>query len=223
MQKDEESIRVILIAPQLTCWGLQQLVQSWPSLALVHTSPELAAAMQGAWPAADVAVVEFDDRGAIGILLEFLTFSRSRVVVLTGLADLGAFDQAVVSGLHGIVRKSEAPAVLLKAIEHVHQGELWIDRGATSRLFMEVVRQKGAYQENPELTKIALLTHRERQAIAALVADTSAPCKVIASRLCISEHTLRNHLSSIYNKLRLSNRLALYAFATRHRLDKPRA
>ena len=224
MHQDEEGIRVALIAPQLTCWGLQQLVESCPSLTLAGTSPALASAMQGAWPAvSDVAVVEFDDPSAIGTLLDFLAVCTARVVVLTGLADLGAFDRAVVNGLHGIVRKSEPPAVLLKAIERVHRGELWIDRGATSRLFMEILRQKSAQQHNPELAKIALLTQRERQAIAALAADTSAPGKVIASRLCISEHTLRNHLSSIYSKLDLSNRLALYAFATRHRLDKPGA
>lgn len=222
VHQDEEGIRVSLIAPQLTCWGLQQLVQSSPSLTLVGTSPALAFGMEGAWPAvADVAVVEFDDRSAIGTLLDFLAVCTSRVVVLTGLPDLGAFDEAVVNGLHGIVRKSEAPAVLLKAIERVHRGELWIDRGSTGRLFMEMLRQKAAHQDNPELARIALLTHRERQTIAAMAADTSAPGKVIASRLCISEHTLRNHLSSIYSKLDLSNRVALYAFATRHRLDKP--
>jgi two-component system, NarL family, nitrate/nitrite response regulator NarL len=43
---------------------------------------------------------------------------------------------------------------------------------------------------------------------------------VIASRLCISEHTLRNHLTSIYSKLGLSSRLDLYAYATRHRLQE---
>ncbi len=45
---------------------------------------------------------------------------------------------------------------------------------------------------------------------------------MIASRLCISEHTLRNHLTSIYTKLQLSNRLDLYAYATRHSLNELR-
>jgi hypothetical protein len=56
--------------------------------------------------------------------------------------------------------------------------------------------------------------------LAALAADTGSPGKVIASRLCISEHTLRNHPSSIYRKLMLSSRLDLYAFAARHKLDR---
>ncbi len=61
-------------------------------------------------------------------------------------------------------------------------------------------------------------TLRERQTIAAMTSDAGAPGKVIADRLCISEHTLRNHLTSIYSKLGLSNRVDLYAYATRNRL-----
>jgi len=43
---------------------------------------------------------------------------------------------------------------------------------------------------------------------------------VFAERLHISEHTLRNHLTSIYSKLGLSNRLDLYAYAHKHGLNE---
>jgi DNA-binding NarL/FixJ family response regulator len=224
MSPREHPISVAIIAPPMTCWGLQQLVLSSPLLSLAGTFPGLASAMQGAWPAApDVIVVDFDERAALDSLLDFLAVCAARVLVLTGLADVAAFDPALVKGLHGVVHKSDAPGILLKAIERIHGGELWIDRGSTGRLFMEVMRQKAAQRDDPELARIASLTHREREAIAALSADTSSPGKVIANRLCISEHTLRNHLSSIYSKLEVSNRLDLYAFARRHRLDQPRA
>jgi two-component system, NarL family, nitrate/nitrite response regulator NarL len=110
----------------------------------------------------------------------------------------------------------------LDGIDKVHEGELWIDRSATSRIFMEMARQKAAEHNDPEQSKIATLTARERQAIAAVASDASAPGKVIAGRLCISEHTLRNHLRSIYNKLGLANRVDLYPYATRHRLHELR-
>jgi DNA-binding CsgD family transcriptional regulator len=42
----------------------------------------------------------------------------------------------------------------------------------------------------------------------------------LAQQLFISEHTLRNHLTTIYHKLGVSNRLDLYVFATKHRLDQ---
>ena len=46
------------------------------------------------------------------------------------------------------------------------------------------------------------------------------PGKVIAQRLNISEHTLRNHLTSIYRKLSVSNRAELHAYVNRHGLER---
>jgi DNA-binding CsgD family transcriptional regulator len=83
-----------------------------------------------------------------------------------------------------------------------------------------MARQSAAHANDPERLKIATLTARERQTIAAVAGDAAAPGKVLAGRLCISEHTLRNHLSAIYGKLGLSNRLDLYAYATKHQLHK---
>src|SRR5687768_14212690 len=131
MSPQEECIRVALVAPQMTCWGLQQLVQSSPPMTLVGTAPTLEAVMQGASPAAaDVVVVDFDDPAALSTLTDFLTVCASRVVVLTAANDMSSFDAAVLKGLQGIVRKNDPPQVLLKAIEKVHLGELWIDRGS---------------------------------------------------------------------------------------------
>ena len=49
-----------------------------------------------------------------------------------------------VPGVRGVVKRRESPATLLKTIEKVHEGELWIDRSATSLIFMEMARQKVA-------------------------------------------------------------------------------
>jgi DNA-binding NarL/FixJ family response regulator len=145
-----------------------------------------------------------------------------KLLLVTSSTDHAWMDSAVMAGVRGVVRTGEPPEALLKAIEKVDEGELWIDRGATSRIFMEMARQKAAERDDPDRSKIATLTLRERQTIAAVASDASAPGKVIADRLCISEHTLRNHLSSIYNKLGVCNRLDLYAFATRHSLHELR-
>lgn len=85
---------------------------------------------------------------------------------------------------------------------------------------MEMARRNSAQASDPDRLKTAMLTARERQTILAVASDAAAPGRVIAGRLCISEHTLRNHLSSIYGKLGLQNRLDLYAHATRHQLNK---
>jgi DNA-binding CsgD family transcriptional regulator len=64
----------------------------------------------------------------------------------------------------------------------------------------------------------ASLTGRERKIIQMIVEGQGAANKVLAARLFISEHTLRNHLTSIYNKLDVANRLELYVYAVKHQL-----
>ncbi|HZY18401.1 MAG TPA: response regulator transcription factor [Ramlibacter sp.] len=217
---DQKSIRVALIASTMMGWALQQLVSASPHLRWVGTAAGFKDAQDELVHQADVLVVDLEDRTEVPDLVQFVSGRILRVLVVTNLRDTGALDPALLAGLHGIVRKSDPPATLLTAIERVHQGELWLDRGATSRMFMHIVRHKAAQRENPEGIRIATLTGREREAIAALVADTSVPAKVIASRLSISSHTLRNHLTSIYRKLQVNNRLDLYAYAARNDLGR---
>ena len=84
----------------------------------------------------------------------------------------------MLTGVRGVVRMDDPPALLLKAIEKVHGGELWIDRAATARIFLEMARQKASPCHDPDQSKIATLTSRERQTIAAVTGDASAPAKV---------------------------------------------
>lgn len=217
----DKRIRVALVGPPLICWALEQLLKASPAMELVGTVSEIGTAHQAlAEQGADVAILDYEGSLDAAALIEFVERRLARVIVFTSAQDMGALDGAVLGGLQGIVRKTEPPHVLLNAIEKVYQGELWMDRSATSRMFMQLARQKAQEKSDPDRAKVSLLTLRERQAIAALASDTSAPAKVIASRLCISEHTLRNHLTSIYSKLHLTNRLDLYAYATRHHLDR---
>jgi two-component system, NarL family, nitrate/nitrite response regulator NarL len=57
--------------------------------------------------------------------------------------------------------------------------------------------------------------------VQAIVEESGASNKAIAQRLFISEHTLRNHLTSIYHKLDVINRLELYVYAVKHQLGHP--
>ena len=215
-------VQVFVVAPAMLCWGLERMVQS------AHPRVELrgaAATLAEAQPVladgeVDILVLDLDGGDGAQVLAELLSSCRVRVVVLTDSHDLSLLDQMVVAGARGVVRKSDPPAALLKSIEKVHEGELWIDRGAAGRIFMEMARQNTARAIDPDRLRIATLTTRERQTVAAVARDAGAPGKVLAGRLCISEHTLRNHLSSIYGKLGLSNRSDLYAYATKHRLHE---
>ena len=219
----DPSIRVHLLALPLLRWGFEQLLRSaYPKFEIVSTSsfvPESLPLLERYSP--DVVVLDLDGlKGDADDLTELQAHSRAKMLVLTASNDNALLDRVVMTGVRGVVKKCEPPQILLKAIEKVHEGELWIDRGASGRIFLKMARQKAAQRNDPQESMIATLTARERQTIAAMAGDASAPGKVIASRLCISEHTLRNHLTSIYSKLGLSSRLDLYAYATRHSLDK---
>lgn len=123
-------------------------------------------------------------------------------------------DEAILNGARGIVRKEEPAERLLLAIEKVVMGEFWLDREATGRMFDAfMLRDAHATREKQ---KLGLLTEKEKKVIKAVLEDAAASNKLLAQKLFISEHTLRNHLSSIYQKLEVENRMSLYMYATKH-------
>jgi DNA-binding NarL/FixJ family response regulator len=222
---DHEPVRVAIVAPQLTCWSLTHLLGMSPSLTVSASSFSLAGwrEIPVAQACFDVMVLDIDHCATHDELKHYLTERPVRVVALTGAKEATSLDSLVLLGLQGIVHKHDAPSALPNAVERVHGGEFWLERRTMSRIFMEVARRRSLQPDDTERAKIALLTEREREMITALAMYTDAPGKVIAERLQISEHTLRNHLTSIYSKLKLRNRMDLYAFATRHKLDRPPA
>ena len=138
------------------------------------------------------------------------------MLVLTGLRDASLHDQAVLAGARGIVHKEDPVETILKAIEKIHEGELWLDRVTTGRIFGELSQMGAAPRRDVEKAKRAQLSVRERELISKLVADPSANYRKIAERLSITEHTVRNHLTSIYGKLGVVNRLELFVYAHRN-------
>ena len=69
---------------------------------------------------------------------------------------------------------------------------------------------------------VSRLTDRERELIDVIVAHPSAKYLAIADRMGISEHTVHNHLTHIYQKLNVVNRTELLLYAMSRRLDGSR-
>ncbi|MGF6558672.1 two-component system nitrate/nitrite response regulator NarL [Pseudomonas sp. S30_BP2TU TE3576] len=216
-------IQVLLVALPLVAWGLERLVESaQPRLMLAGSVASVAQYLLSQHQyAPDVVVLDLDSEDCIESLADLHRQTKAKILVVTGSSDVALHDSAVLAGARGVVdkRESASASTLLKAIEKVHDGELWIDRNATSRIFLELARKKAEREMDPEQEKIAKLTRREQQTIASLASDPSAPGKLVAEKLHISEHTLRNHLTSIYSKLGLTNRVDLYAYAHKHGLS----
>jgi len=141
----------------------------------------------------------------------------SRVLVLTGVQTPESHRTAIRRGAMGIVLKQQAAELLLKAIRKVHEGEVWIDRAMIGSVLNDV-RSERREEPKPEVAKIASLTPREREVIA-LVSE-GLKNKAIGERLFISETTVTHHLSSIYSKLGVADRLELVVFAFANNLTK---
>ena len=210
-------IHVHLVAPSLMCWGLQRLVQTAGSPFILTGSSmsldEASSIVDRQLP--DVLALDFDDNYSIADIDDFHARLRVKVLVLIGNTDETLPARLLEAGARGVLQKREAPASLLKALEAVGNGEIFATRQTTERMFLAAVESLPR-QEHEPLDRMAALTGKERQTIAAVTSDASAPVKVIASRMCISEHTLRNHLTSIYSKLGVSGRLSLYAYVNQH-------
>lgn len=207
--------RVFVVTPfMLLHGGLVKLVQAGvPDIEFSGGTATLAEA-EAALETADVDVLVVDvDELRPESLAEFRPRRRPKVLALSTLQP-HKLQWVVQAGARGLVNKSDTPAAFLKAVRKVHQGELWFSRSVMSDLLDKAFSKEPAAPTDVD-QRLASLTQRERQTIVAMASDAAAPGKVIASRLSMSEHTLRNHLTSIYDKLKLRNRLDLYAFATR--------
>jgi DNA-binding NarL/FixJ family response regulator len=143
------------------------------------------------------------------------TFNLARVLVLTCVTDPDVHQRAISSGATGLVLKDHAPEVLLKAIKRVHSGELWLD----PLLMATMVSRRPAKQKNSDVETMARLTRREGE-IVELVAE-GLNNEGIARQLFISQATVKNHLTSILDKLGVTNKFELAVYALRRGLDKP--
>ena len=160
--------------------------------------------------------IDLGDEDGLDFLPELReTAADVRVLILTGMKDVETHRRAARLGAAGLVLKERAAEVLLKAIRKVHQGEVWLDRSMMSSLLTEMT---GPDSVDLEAEKIVGLTPRELGVIA-LIAE-GLKNKQIAERLFISETTVTHHLSSIFAKLGVSDRLELVIYAFAHKLAK---
>jgi two-component system nitrate/nitrite response regulator NarL len=222
-QTAQQPIRVMLIDDHPTLlWGLEKLINAeTPRMSVMATARNAEEALAFlAHETPDVVLLDLDLDGCNGLdlLPALLHPGRTRVLVLTGERQQNVLDQAVQKGVRGILRKDASAEHVLKAIEKTHEGELWLDRGTLGRVFTEFRDPASIPKPDPETLRQASLTARERRIIALVVQSQGASNKALAQSLFISEHTLRNHLSSVYQKLDVANRLELYVYATRHQL-----
>jgi two-component system nitrate/nitrite response regulator NarL len=213
-----EPIRILIVDDHAVVRaGLRMLIDQDPAMKVIGVAGNgaealaLAASEQPNMIILDILLGDEDGLTLLPELREAAT--DARVLVLTGLRSSESQRRAIVAGAMGVVLKEHAVEVLIKAINKVHQGEVWLDRSMMGSVLDEMTQGPDI---DPEKAKIASLTERERQVVA-LIAE-GLKNKQIGERLFISETTVTHHLSSIFSKLGVSDRLELIIYAFRNRL-----
>lgn len=138
---------------------------------------------------------------------------NSKIIVLTIHEDREYLIKTIQMGAEGYVLKDAEPSVLIDAIRSVHQGQSYIQPTMTKELVKEFNRLTlHSKEKNGE----NMLTTREREVLK-LIAEGMIN-KEIATKLYISEKTVKNHVSSIFRKLNVSDRTQAAIYAIKHNI-----
>ena len=201
--------------------GLGMVIQKDARLQIVGEAGSQADALAAiATTQPDVILLDIDlgaENGLDFIPALHAAASQARIIVLTGMRDPELHRRAVSLGALGVVNKENAPDVVRQAIHRVHEGEAWLDPKLTATLLSQLTGANRK-KEDPEAVKIATLSKRELEVIKLI--GEGLKSKEIAERLFISEITVRHHLTSIFSKLDLSDRVELMLYAYKNGLAK---
>jgi DNA-binding NarL/FixJ family response regulator len=217
---EKKRIRILLVDSQTVVRsGVRALIENRPGLEVVgevgNHIDSIAIAMR---ERPDLILITLNEDSDLDILPELLNSSeQTRILVLTSIRDPKVHQRAVRLGATGVVLKDTPAEILFKAISKVYLGEVWLSRSTTANVLNKLVRMND--EMDIETRKIATLTQRERE-IVTLIGE-GLKNKQIASRLFISEATVRHHFTSIFDKLDVSDRLELIIYAYRYGLIKP--
>jgi DNA-binding NarL/FixJ family response regulator len=211
---------VILDAFTIIRTGVRLILENQPGILVVGDAGD---SVQGLKIVADqkpdiilLKLNPFGDPGLDVITRLLKTWNQARIILMTSTDEPESCIQAVREGVFGIVSKLQSPEVLIKAIKKVHAGEVWIEHSLMARLLTSGIMHS-SYGNLHQASGLYQLTDREHEVIQMI--NRGLKNHQIAIQLSISESTVRHHLTSIYSKLGVSDRLELLILSRRKGLD----
>ncbi len=190
--------------------GLRRLLESEAGFRVVGEAADgLEAVSVVAATRPDVLLLDLTMPRAGGI--EALTLGRfeaTRVILLTAALEPGDLVRAVRLGARGVILKEAATRDLIEGIHRVMAGR-WLIAPELADELARAVRETGQARELP-----FGLTARELEIVEAIAAGDSN--SDIARHMSISLHTVKHHLSNVFDKTGTSTRLELAVFAIRN-------
>ncbi|MBC8447960.1 MAG: response regulator transcription factor [Chloroflexi bacterium] len=156
----------------------------------------------------DIRMPVLDGVQATGFIAEYAP--SVRVIILTMYRQESYVFEAIKAGARGYLLKDIDEQEFVEAVRAVHRGEALIDPGLATRLIEEFRRLN---QPPSEAEKGERLTQGEMDVL--LLVAQGENNRTIAQRLAISERTVANRLSEIYQKLQVNNRTQAALLALR--------
>jgi DNA-binding NarL/FixJ family response regulator len=162
----------------------------------------------------DLAFPELN--GAAGVAELHRLSPTTRILIIGESAD----DRLVVgllrAGAAGCCAYDADQSTLHKAVDFVAKGQMWVSRTVIAYLLEQVASLSDASPETVSVEtdpRFSLLTERQRQIVALI--GTGASNREIATRLHVTEKTVKAHLTSVFRRLGVSDRLQLALLVTR--------
>ena len=209
--------RVLLVDDhEVVRLGLMTLINDQPNMQVVGeagTTAEAVRAVERLHPDVVLMDIRMPGEGGIEATQQIVArFPETQVVMLTSFADDELVVRAIRAGAAGYVLKQVGNEELLRAITAVARGEALLDPSTTARLLSRVRQAERKADEDA----FRDLSDREMDVLAELArGKTNAE---IGRVLNLSEKTVRNYVSTILEKLHLTNRIELATYAVEHHL-----
>jgi two-component system response regulator DevR len=209
--------RVLLVDDhEVVRLGLMTLINDQPNMQVVGeagTTAEAVRAVERLQPDVVLMDIRMPGEGGIEATQQIAArFPATKVVMLTSFADDELIVRAIRAGAAGYVLKQVGNEELLRAITAVARGEALLDPSTTARLLSRVREAERKADEDA----FRDLSDREMDVLGELArGKTNAE---IGQILNLSEKTVRNYVSTILEKLHLTNRIELATYAVQHHL-----
>ncbi|MCX6951399.1 MAG: response regulator transcription factor [Verrucomicrobia bacterium] len=196
-------IRIVLVDDsEVVRMGLRSLLGIDPTLEIVGEAGNVATGVSTCLRLRpDVALLDIrlPDGTGFDVCRQILKeLPNVRVLILTSVADDTLVDEAIRAGAHGYLLKEIDSRGLVSAIHDVAAGKSILDPAVTARV-MQFVRS-GAGADNA----LASLSPQEKRVLA-LIAEGKTN-KEVAAQLGLSDKTVKNYLSTVFEKLHVSRR-----------------
>lgn len=220
MDSPAEPIKILIVDDHPTFrYGLRKLLESEPGFRVLDEAasgveairlvqelrPDIVLLDLAMRPRPGLEVLR--DIGALGL--------QVRTIILTAAIEKAEIAQALQLGARGIVLKESATELIIDSIHSVVKGQYWVGRENVSdvvQLLHRFLPRKDAKNHRENFG----LSSRELEVVTAIMAGYGN--KEIAQKLSLSEQTIKHHITNIFDKVGVSNRMELTLFAISHHL-----